>query len=85
MDASANGEDAEAQAMLEYTLRWYASEPLEITWMKLHMILPRPGIPIHKKMKGGTRAAGQRHFRHFAGPFRMSAIMKARRSIWTWI
>ena len=32
---SANGEDAEAQAMLEYTLRWYASEPLEITWMKL--------------------------------------------------
>ena len=32
---SANGEDAEAQAMLEYTLRWYASEELEITWMKL--------------------------------------------------
>lgn len=31
----ANGEDAEAQAMLEYSLRHYASEPLEITWMML--------------------------------------------------
>ena len=28
---SANGEDAEAQAMLEYTLRRYASADLEIT------------------------------------------------------
>jgi hypothetical protein len=32
---SANGEDAEAQAMLEYTLRKYASRPIEINWMKL--------------------------------------------------
>lgn len=32
---SANGEDAEAQAMLEYTLRHYATQPLEITWMML--------------------------------------------------
>lgn len=32
---SANGEDAEAQAMLEYTVRKYASEPVEINWMKL--------------------------------------------------
>lgn len=32
---SANGEDAEAQAMLEYSLRHYASEPIEITWMML--------------------------------------------------
>jgi len=32
---SANGEDAEAQAMLEYTLRKYASAPLEINWMML--------------------------------------------------
>jgi hypothetical protein len=31
----ANAEDAEAQAMLEYSLRHYASEPLEITWMML--------------------------------------------------
>jgi hypothetical protein len=32
---SANGEDAEAAAMLEYTLRHYATEPIEITWMTL--------------------------------------------------
>ena len=32
---SANGEDAEAQAMLEYTLRHYATQPVEITWMML--------------------------------------------------
>jgi hypothetical protein len=32
---SANGEDAEAQAMLEYTLRHYASQPIDITWMML--------------------------------------------------
>jgi hypothetical protein len=32
---SANGEDAEAQAMLEYTLRHYASEPVDIHWMML--------------------------------------------------
>lgn len=32
---SANGEDAEAQGMLEHTLRKHASEPIELTWMKL--------------------------------------------------
>lgn len=32
---SANAEDAEAQAMLEYSLRHYATQPLEITWMML--------------------------------------------------
>src|SRR5262245_19632646 len=32
---SANAEDAEAQAMLEYSLRHYASEPIDITWMML--------------------------------------------------
>lgn len=32
---SANGEDAEAAAMLEYSLRKYASDRLEINWMKL--------------------------------------------------
>ena len=32
---SANGEDAEMAAMLEYTLRHYASEPLELHWMML--------------------------------------------------
>ena len=30
-----NHEDAESQAVLEYTLRKHASEPVEITWMKL--------------------------------------------------
>lgn len=32
---SANGEDAEAQAMLEYTIRRYASLPIELNWMML--------------------------------------------------
>jgi hypothetical protein len=32
---SANGEDAEAQGMLEYTIRRYAREDVEINWMKL--------------------------------------------------
>jgi hypothetical protein len=32
---SANGEDAEAQAMLEYTVRHYASVPVDINWMML--------------------------------------------------
>lgn len=30
-----NGEDAESLAVLEYTLRLHASEPVEITWMAL--------------------------------------------------
>lgn len=32
---SASGEDAESQAVVEYTLRKYASEPVDITWLKL--------------------------------------------------
>ena len=32
---SANGEDIESQAVLEYSLRKYSSLPIEITWMKL--------------------------------------------------
>jgi hypothetical protein len=31
----ANNEDAESQAVLEYSIRKHASEPVEITWMKL--------------------------------------------------
>ena len=31
----ANNEDLESQAVLEYSLRKHASEPLQITWMKL--------------------------------------------------
>ena len=33
--AAANGEDAESQAVLEYTLRRHCSRPIEITWMRL--------------------------------------------------
>lgn len=32
---SANGEDAEAQLLLEYTLRKHASDDVDLTWMKL--------------------------------------------------
>lgn len=32
---SANGEDAEAMAMLEYTLRKHASQPVDLQWMML--------------------------------------------------
>jgi hypothetical protein len=32
---AANGEDAESQAVLEYSLRLHASEPVDIVWMKL--------------------------------------------------
>lgn len=32
---AANTEDAESQAVLEHTLRKYASEPVHITWMRL--------------------------------------------------
>lgn len=31
---AANGEDAESQAVLEYTLRGHASQPVEIVWMR---------------------------------------------------
>lgn len=31
----ANNEDLESQAVLEYTLRKHASEPIDLTWMKL--------------------------------------------------
>lgn len=31
----ANNEDLESQAVLEYSLRKYASEPIDLTWMKL--------------------------------------------------
>ena len=47
---SANGEDAEAQAMLEYTLRHYASQPLEINWM---MLSHDPASPWYSDLKNG--------------------------------
>lgn len=47
---SANGEDAEAQAMLEHTVRKYASEPVEINWMKLSR---DPSSPWYANFKTG--------------------------------
>ena len=47
---SANGEDAEAQAMLEYTIRRYAREDVEIIWMKLSR---NPLSPFYANFKTG--------------------------------
>jgi len=47
---AANWEDAESQAVLEYTLRKHASEPLEITWMKLSR---DPESPFFSDIAGG--------------------------------
>lgn len=49
---SANGEDAEAQAMLEYTLRHYATQPLDIQWMKLSHDPQSPWYSNPKKNEG---------------------------------
>ena len=49
---SANGEDAEAQAMLEYTLRHYATEPVEINWMMLSRDPASPWYSDPKKNAG---------------------------------
>ena len=49
---SSNGEDAEAQAMLEYTLRHYATEPLDIQWMKLSHDLESPWYSNPQKREG---------------------------------
>jgi len=48
---SANGEDAEAQGMLEYTVRRYATEDVDINWMKLSK---DPVSPWFSNPKGGT-------------------------------
>jgi len=49
---SANGEDAEAQGMLEYTLKRYATQPLNITWMKLSKDPASPWYSNPKKNEG---------------------------------
>lgn len=49
---SANGEDAEAQAMLEYTLRKYATQPLEIVWMMLSRDPQSPWYSNPQKSEG---------------------------------
>ena len=39
---SANGEDAEAEMTLEYTLKKHASQPIDITWMRQTKDLTSP-------------------------------------------
>ena len=39
---AANHEDAESQAVLEYTLRKHTSEPVDITWMRLSKNIASP-------------------------------------------
>jgi len=48
---SANGEDAEAQGMFEYTLRRYATEDVDLHWMKLSR---DPTSPWFSNPKAGT-------------------------------
>lgn len=52
---SANGEDAEAQGMLEYTVRHYATESVDITWMKLSR---DPASPWFSGKMGGWNTSG---------------------------
>ncbi len=47
---AANGEDAESQAVLEYSIRRSASRPIEIVWMKLSR---RPDSPFYSGGPGG--------------------------------
>lgn len=47
---AANHEDAESQAVLEYSIRKHASEPVEITWMKLSR---DPESPFYSGPDGG--------------------------------
>ena len=49
---SANGEDAEAQLLLEYTLRKHASDDVELTWMKLSRDPQSPWYSNPKKNEG---------------------------------
>lgn len=48
----ANGEDAEAQAMFEYSLHKHISGPVDITWMKLSKDPTSPWYSDPKKGKG---------------------------------
>src|SRR5262249_18549798 len=83
---SANGEDAEAQAMLEYTLRQHHRDnDIELTWMMLSRDPASPWYSDPAKRGGWNTKDGQRRFPLSAGLFRMSAIFKAKPSTWTWI
>lgn len=62
---SANGEDAEAQGMLEYTLRRYATAPLDITWMKLSRDPQSPWYSNPAKKEGWNTATWATPFSAF--------------------
>jgi len=49
---SANGEDAEAAAMLEYTLRHYATDDIELHWMTLSQDPTSPWYSNPRKNEG---------------------------------
>jgi hypothetical protein len=53
---SANGEDAEMQALLEYSLRHYATEQLELNWMMLSRDPSSPWYSEPKKNAGWNTA-----------------------------
>ena len=50
--AGANGEDAEAQAVLEYTLKKHSSMPIDITWMQLSTDTSSPFYSAHSINEG---------------------------------
>lgn len=51
--AAANNEDIESQAVLEYTIRKYASRPVEIVWMQLSRNPASPFFSAPEKGKAG--------------------------------
>jgi hypothetical protein len=62
---SANGEDAEAQGMLEYTLRQYASEPVNLTWMKLTRDPASPWYSDPQRLQGWNTSQWATPFSYF--------------------
>ena len=52
---SPNGEDAESEAVLEYSLRAHASQPVEITWMRLSR---DPASPFYSAPGKGWQTGG---------------------------
>lgn len=62
---SANGEDAEAAMLLEYTLRKHASKPLLITWMMLSRDVRSPWYSEPLKKEGWNTAGWATPFSAF--------------------
>jgi hypothetical protein len=53
-----NGEDAESQAVLEYSVRKHASLPVEITWMKMNRDPRSPWYCLYEDTGNGVRHLG---------------------------